>query len=975
MSEGPGGPQGATAGGTLAMRMLSQQAMVASQMKRAANDKAIAQMLAAKKSGPPAARLGDEIQHKSFLGALAGAVLGAIVTIAEGCLIMAACATGPYALVLVPALMYASYKASDYVEEKQNQLESWINSFCDTDGAINTGSENVNINGKPAARAAVTLPPPPPPGAIPEVPQGEPSWGDIATDLLESAAEKAVPLAKAWGNAVITLTESNAGFMDRVSAGASLLFPAGPVLMEFATMVGGRGEIKKDADFPAAGEDTALCDKENKPPRIAQGSSNVFINNQPAARKGDKLECSAAIVEGSPDVFIGGEQVTYLDIQPEFPPWQRMILGGITIASYLLPPAGLLGKLKNLARLGKLGNLLGKSGKLLGAKLGALLGKTGKSLKSIANKVIRWVTDPVDPVTGAYCDERTDFTLGQTLPLSFTRFHSSVLPLHGLTGVGWSDSWSEYAWVREQGNRVDIITQGATLRFAFDGDSDTAVNPYHAQYILRRRDDYLELFDRDALSSRFFYDAFPGMRLRHPVTDDTSDDRLAHSPGDRMYMLGGMSDTASNRITFERDSQYRITGVSHTDGIRLKLTYHASGYPRMSYRELYKPDEKPLAIMVPAWNETGVIGNMAELAATTLDYENYHIFVGTYPNDPDTQRDVDEVCARFPNVHKVVCARPGPTSKADCLNNVLDAITQFERSANFAFAGFILHDAEDVISPMELRLFNYLVERKDLIQIPVYPFEREWTHFTSMTYIDEFSELHGKDVPVREALAGQVPSAGVGTCFSRRAVTALLADGDGIAFDVQSLTEDYDIGFRLKEKGMTEIFVRFPVVDEAKEREQRKFLQHARTSNMICVREYFPDTFSTAVRQKSRWIIGIVFQGFKTHKWTSSLTLNYFLWRDRKGAISNFVSFLAMLVMIQLLLLLAYESLWPDAWHFLSIFSGSAWLMTLLWLNFGLMVNRIVQRVIFVTGYYGLTQGLLSVLRLFWGNLINFMAN
>ncbi|MCV2013588.1 hypothetical protein MLJ05_024705, partial [Escherichia coli] len=62
------------------------------------------------------------------------------------------------------------------------------------------------------------------------------------------------------------------------------------------------------------------------------------------------------------------------------------------------------------------------------------------------------------------------------------------------------------------------------------------------------------------------------------VTDDTSDDRLAHSPGDRMYMLGGMSDTASNRITFERDSQYRITGVSHTDGIRLKLTYHASGY-------------------------------------------------------------------------------------------------------------------------------------------------------------------------------------------------------------------------------------------------------------------------------------------------------------------------------------------------------------------------------------------------------------
>ncbi len=83
-----------------------------------------------------------------------------------------------------------------------------------------------------------------------------------------------------------------------------------------------------------------------------------------------------------------------------------------------------------------------------------------------------------------------------------------------------------------------------------------------------------------------------------------------------------------------------------------------------------------------------------------------------------------------------------------------------------------------------------------------------------------------------------------------------------------------------------------------------------------------------------------------------------------------------MLVMIQLLLLLAYESLWPDARHFLSIFSGSAWLMTLLWLNFGLMVNRIVQRVIFVTGYYGLTQGAAFRPASFSGsNLINFMAN
>lgn len=407
-----------------------------------------------------------------------------------------------------------------------------------------------------------------------------------------------------------------------------------------------------------------------------------------------------------------------------------------------------------------------------------------------------------------------------------------------------------------------------------------------------------------------------------------------------------------------------------------KLTVYKR-HTRADQALLLAVPEKPLAIMIPAWHETGVIGSMADTAARTLDYENYHIFVGTYPNDPDTQRDVDEVCAMFPNVHKVVCARPGPTSKADCLNNVLDAIMQFEKRANLKFAGFILHDAEDVVSPMELRLFNYLVDRKDLIQVPVYPFERKWYDFVGMHYIDEFTELHAKDVPLREAVVGQVPSAGVGTCFSRRAIETLLVDGDGIAFDTQSLTEDYDIGFRLKEHGLEEIFVRFPVPDQSKSiwEKTRIFGQSFRESNVICVREFFPNKIETAVRQKSRWIIGIVFQGYVTHGWTSNWRLNYFLWRDRKGVFTNFFSFAANLILFQLILVWLYESFWPDAYRFLSIFEESDLLVILLWINVLLMTNRIFQRTFFVTQYYGLFQGLLSLPRMLLGNFINFLAN
>jgi bacteriophage N4 adsorption protein B len=391
---------------------------------------------------------------------------------------------------------------------------------------------------------------------------------------------------------------------------------------------------------------------------------------------------------------------------------------------------------------------------------------------------------------------------------------------------------------------------------------------------------------------------------------------------------------------------------------------------------LLKLKEKPLAIMIPAWQEVGVVGKMAELAASELDYENYQIFVGTYPNDAETQADVDAVCQRFPNVHKVVCARPGPTSKADCLNNVIASILRFEERTKVKFAGFIMHDAEDVVSAMELRLFNHLLERKDLIQLPVYPFSRGPWHFTAGHYLDEFSEMHGKDMVVREAMVGQVPSAGVGTCFSRKAILKLSIEGDGLPFDVQSLTEDYDIGFRMKQWGMEEIFVHFSVTDD-------KYAPFAESSksrsgsggNVVCVREYFPETLTTSVRQKSRWIVGIVFQGIQIHKWSSDWKLNYFLWRDRKGVIAHFVSFIATLIALHVIAIWLYESLSEDGYRYMSLFKGDEWSVLLIQLNLFFFLNRIVQRMIFVRRYYGIVQALVSPLRLFWGNLINFLAN
>lgn len=289
-------------------------------------------------------------------------------------------------------------------------------------------------------------------------------------------------------------------------------------------------------------------------------------------------------------------------------------------------------------------------------------------------------------------------------------------------------------------------------------------------------------------------------------------------------------------------------------GRRLKRFLNIFRYRAHADEELlYQVAEKPLAIMVPAWQEAQVIGDMARLLTQTLDYENYQLFIGTYPNDPETQAEVDKICNAYPNVHKVVCVRPGPTSKADCLNNIVDAIQQFESAAGIRFAGFILHDAEDVVSPLELRLFNYLLPRKDLIQVPVYPLVPALRGFTGGHYLDEFAEYHSKDVVVREALIGQVPSAGVGTCFSHRAITTLLREGDGIAFDTWSLTEDYDIGYRLNEHCLSCVFVRLSVKDDrlSPSREHRRGVTNY-VAGVICVREHFPLTMKAIVRQKAR---------------------------------------------------------------------------------------------------------------------------
>jgi adsorption protein B len=305
---------------------------------------------------------------------------------------------------------------------------------------------------------------------------------------------------------------------------------------------------------------------------------------------------------------------------------------------------------------------------------------------------------------------------------------------------------------------------------------------------------------------------------------------------------------------------------------------------------------------------------------------------------------------------------------------VIQAIFLHEKTHGMTFAGVVLHDSEDVLHPLELRLFNYLLPRKDMIQLPVVSLERNWYEWVAGTYMDEFAEWHGKDLVVRESMTDTVPSAGVGTCFSHRALQVLAGETQNQPFNTDSLTEDYDVGARLAKVGMNAIFVRFPVQFRVLRKSWFRKPYESTLRMPLCVREFFPDTFRTAFRQKARWTLGIGLQGWEQMGWSGSLANRYLLFRDRKGVVTAFVSIIAYVILVQLLglIVLRQSGLWDVS--FPTPFETNGFIQYLLLANGLALAWRIAHRCYFTTVLYGWQHGLLSIPRMVVGNFVNFMA-
>ena len=401
-------------------------------------------------------------------------------------------------------------------------------------------------------------------------------------------------------------------------------------------------------------------------------------------------------------------------------------------------------------------------------------------------------------------------------------------------------------------------------------------------------------------------------------------------------------------------------------------------YTPISEEQLLGMPEKPIALMIPAWHESAIIYRMVHHTVTTLNYSNFHVFVGTYPNDPDTRREVARLREMHDNVHCIVCRDPGPTSKADFLNWVYWGVQDFEKEHGFQFPVFVMEDAEDIVHPLALRLFNYLIPRKDMVQLPVVPFEPEhWYQLTRAHYMDEFAENHHKNMVIREVFGRGIPCAGVGCGFSRRALEALAGDNEQrLVFKLGSLTEDYEMGMRLRAVGVDKaIFAKMPISRTVTRRSllTGNELQVQR-KELISVRNVFPCHLGAAVRQKSRWIAGIALQGWKNLGWKGDLLTKYVLFKDRKALLTSQVNMLGYVVVLYVVAYYAVLSLFPDAYRYPPLVERGSLLWKIILVTTFFLILRLLARMYCVLRYYNLKRALLSLPNFVWANFVNFFA-
>ena len=385
----------------------------------------------------------------------------------------------------------------------------------------------------------------------------------------------------------------------------------------------------------------------------------------------------------------------------------------------------------------------------------------------------------------------------------------------------------------------------------------------------------------------------------------------------------------------------RLTGRARTLRIRRDNHRHA-------------PLAGPAALLIPAWQEERVLATTIAHALRAWPQRLLRIYVGCYRNDAATAEAIVCGTGADSRVRLVVHDREGPTTKADCLNRLYAAMDADERRSGTRFHMVLQHDAEDMVDSAALGLLDAALERADFVQLPVLPEPQAASRWIGSHYCEEFAEAHGKAMVVRSELGVALSAAGVGCAFSREMLGAISAEMRGAGpFSVDSLTEDYELGLKIKAAGGRASFLRARGED----------------GRLVATRACFPPTLQQAVRQKARWVHGIALQGWDRLGWSGGLAERWMRLRDRRGPLGALVLFAGYALLVLASVLWLAERL-----GFARPWEPSGALLVVLWANLASFAWRTLVRFAFTAREYGWAEGLRAVLRLPHANVIAIMA-
>ena len=363
----------------------------------------------------------------------------------------------------------------------------------------------------------------------------------------------------------------------------------------------------------------------------------------------------------------------------------------------------------------------------------------------------------------------------------------------------------------------------------------------------------------------------------------------------------------------------------------------------------------PAAVFIPAWQEADVISDTIRHLLGVWPQHNLRLYVGIYRNDPATLEAATRAAFADERLRLVIHDRDGPSTKADCLNRLYEAMSDDENRSRMRFSAVLFHDAEDMVDPAGLGLLEWAIAQgADFAQLPVEPLPQASRDWLGSHYCEEFAEAHGKAMVVRGAVGAALPSAGVGCGVSRSALFQLAeTKTDGLPFEPDSLTEDYELGLAISGQGGTCRFVRARGEDD----------------QLVATRAYFPSKLSEIVRQKTRWVHGIALQGWDRTGWTGSVADTWMRARDRRGPLTALVMALGYLLLV-LTLVISIAGQFGE----LQPLKLSLFLVALLSANIAFFAWRVAWRFAFTARNYGLAEGVFAIIRLPLTNIIAIMA-